>query len=1488
MIPVALLCSTALMGTFLPYTGPVPAHADDWTGTVSNDWFDSGNWLDGSVPISLENVNIDTVATNPTVIDGGSAFADRLQVGEFGTGNLAITNNGTVSSQSGTLGLETGAQGTVTVTGASSAWNIEGNLFVGQAGTGTLGITAGGKVVTGNLSVLGHSAGSAGTATVIGPDSVWTLADSLQIGRQGTGELVIADGGVVSLNPSSSGAAYLNIGSQQGGTGVMTVTGAGSTWTDRDGIIVADHGTGRLMIEAGGLVTSSLGIFGNSADGAGTAIVRGIGSQWNSSDFLWVGRAGSGELTVEAGGSVSGTDGVLGVETGSRGTAMVTGAYSTWRNSNTLTVGSYGTGTLTVADGGVISATQMTIADRSGSVGTLNIGAATSDPAATGGTLDIASVTFGEGTGIINFNHSGTDYEFAPVIGGNGSVNQLAGITNLTGISTYTGVTHVNGGTLLVEGMLGDTTTTVSTGAALGGSGAIDGDVTVQDGGMLAPGSSVGTFTLGSLALSSGSILDFELGLPGVIGGNVNDLIEVTGSLTLDGTLNITNIGGFGTGVYRLMNYSGDFIDNTLDFGTLPAGVTAADLLVQTSVANQVNLISTVGTVLQFWDGDAADNAGNGTVDGGNGIWTAADATWTQADGALNGAMKPKPGFAIFQGEAGTVTADAGAGALTVTGMQFASDGYRIEGDPIALTETGGQSILRVGDGTTTGAATTATIASAVTGAVSLIKTDLGTLILSGENSYQGGTVIQDGTLQITTDANLGASTGSVTLTGGTLRTAADIDSHRLITLAGTGGFEVATGTTFGLSGSVTGSGDLVKAGEGSLSLLGANSYQGNTLVSAGTLTGTTGSIRGTIGNAGTVVFDQKNDASFVGKIGGLNGINGTMTKQGAGTLVLGGMSTLDWAINMGRLTTAAERFIGSMAIGADGNVTFDQTADAQYAGTLTGTGGFIKTGAGALTYTGNSAAFAGPTIVDAGTLVVNGTLGGTLSVLTGSRLRGSGTIGTTMVASGAAIAPGNSIGTLTIDGDVTFAAGSTYEVEINPALKSDLIHASGAAMIRGGTVHALKVGGVYTPGSRWTVVGADGGITGRFDELTQNMPFVDLALAYDANNIYIDATRNQVAFCDVARTNNQCATGGGLESAGTGNPVYDAVAALADDGGARQALDSLSGEIHASAKTALIEDSHFVRDAVHDRIRAAFGDSVGTDMPMLAYGPDGTRLPSAGNIDAVVWGLAFGAWSNTDHDSNAAKLDHSTGGFLTGIDGAVTSNIRLGLLAGYSHSSFEVDDRSSSGSSDNYHLGIYGGGQWDAFRLSGGIAYTWHDIETNRSVYFPGFADGLSADYHAGIFQAFGEAGYRISMGSVSFEPFANLAYVSLHTDGFPEDGGMAALKASNQTTETSFTTFGARASVHFNLGEMLATAHGTLGWRHAFGDTAPGSAQAFAGGNAFTVSGVPIAEDSAFIRTGLNLDISDSAAVGVSYQGQIASHAEEHGFNAKFNLKF
>src|SRR5690606_4403908 len=130
------------------------------------------------------------------------------------------------------------------------------------------------------------------------------------------------------------------------------------------------------------------------------------------------------------------------------------------------------------------------------------------------------------------------------------------------------------------------------------------------------------------------------------------------------------------------------------------------------------------------------------------GTWQASTGNdnWTEASGLFNAAYSDGT-FAIFAGAAGTVSVDNALGAVSASGMQFATNGYVINGNPVTLV--GPQSTLRVGDGTAAGGAMMATINAQLTGTTELVKSAAGTLVLSGNNLYTGGTAINGGTLQI-------------------------------------------------------------------------------------------------------------------------------------------------------------------------------------------------------------------------------------------------------------------------------------------------------------------------------------------------------------------------------------------------------------------------------------------------------------------------------------------------------------------------------------------------------------------------------------------------------------------------------------------------------------------------------------------------------------------------------------------------------------------
>jgi fibronectin-binding autotransporter adhesin len=360
-------------------------------------------------------------------------------------------------------------------------------------------------------------------------------------------------------------------------------------------------------------------------------------------------------------------------------------------------------------------------------VGTLQLG-----DGGTSGSI-IGDVT---NNGVLAFNRS-DDVTFDGLITGSGTVNQIGtGTTTLTADNAYTGPTNVQAGALFVNGDQSGATglTSVSGGGTVGGTGIIGGAVTVADG-AVNPGepNTVGTLTInGGLTLGPSSILNYEFGQANVEGGPLNDLLKVGGDLTLDGTLNVTMTpgGSFGPGIYRVISYDGSLVaDDGLTLGTMPDG---SHTSVQTSIAHQVNLVNGGGQTLNFWDGDAGPKA-DGVVNGGDGVWRAAgDDNWTDETGGTNAAFT-NGSFAIFAGASGTVNVDNRLGAVTASGMQFATNGYIVQGEPITLVGT--QATIRVGDGTAEGTGYRATIAAELTGSAGLAKTDLGTLALTGTNS---------------------------------------------------------------------------------------------------------------------------------------------------------------------------------------------------------------------------------------------------------------------------------------------------------------------------------------------------------------------------------------------------------------------------------------------------------------------------------------------------------------------------------------------------------------------------------------------------------------------------------------------------------------------------------------------------------------------------------------------------------------------------------
>ncbi|WP_245441566.1 autotransporter domain-containing protein [Rhizobium vallis] len=1117
-------------------------------------------------------------------------------------------------------------------------------------------------------------------------------------------------------------------------------------------------------------------------------------------------------------------------------------------HADTIVVGDSATGRLWIQNTGTLSSNNAVLGNLVGSVGMAGIAGA-------GATwTNSADLTIGNfGIGSLTIYGTGSATNAAGIIGAQTGSNGTVTVGGL-------GSTWANSGDLTV-GDKGTGALTISSGGVVSNASGIVGNDALGN----------GTATVGGAGSTWTNSGDLTVGASGngslfvVNGGRVESIkstmarsAESYATVTVDGagsewsSMDYLEVGHAGKAELTISN--GGFVNNSYGFvggnsearGTIV--VTGAGSLwsstasVLIGVYGEGTLTITNGGSVKDVDSFIAYNGGSV----GKAIVDGAGSTWTNSGDLTVGSE--------------------GAGSLIISnGGKVFDDNASIGGDPSGI----GTAIV---DGAGSTWTTTTSFGVGVSGIGHLQVSNGGALITAGADlgllAGATGTIRVDGT-------------GSTWTVGGGL--GVGVGGNGSLTITNGGLVHGATGTVGGGGAS---SGAVNVDGAGSTWITDGTTAIGNS--SGGTLTITNGGLVtdmfGILGLAadvtGTGIVDGPGSSwtsssdLMVGKDG-----TGVLTLSNGGeasasTLVVSHNAGSTGTLNIGGAAGGPAAGAGIVnaplvRIGAGGTVNFNHTEAAYDFGSIFDGSGTINQLAGNTNITGTSGTFVGATNVHGGRLAVNGSLAGSIVTVFGGVLGGTGTVGGIVANAGGTVGPGNSIGTLNVNGDVTFMTGSTYQVEVAGTSQSDLIAATGTATLSGGSVEVVKPAGGFVLNSHYTILTAAGGITGAFDgaSAATSLPFLRFGLSTDLNNVYLDIDRSAATFASVGVTRNQKAAGAGIES--TDNAIADAIIQF-DTASALDAFDALSGEIHASAKGVLLEDDRFVREAALDRLRDAERGKQG---------------------DTGLWMHGFGSWGAFDGDGNAAAFDRDIGGFVVGADNEFSTDVTVGLLGGYSRSTFQLgDSRRSSGSSDNYQLGLYGGTQWGNLAFRAGTVYTWHELETSRSVDFAGFSDRLDADYSAQTAQAFGEFAYRIEtgdtpVGALAFEPFANLAYVNLATDGFNESGGAAALAGRDDNSGVTFTTLGVRASTQVS---GVLSARGMLGWQHAFGDTTPTSDLSFDGGSIFTVAGVPIRRDAAVIEAGLDFTVTPAATFGLSYSGQFASDANDQSVHANLSVKF
>ena len=925
---------------------------------------------------SLTADSLGSGSTGSLVLVGSSGnqavFTDSAAAGTSVSSTVLDVGDLTLSGY-GTLALNNAynkilASGSVSISGTGNLFNLTGAWDAGQTYTlleGTTGFSASGIQLTG--TTLGGATLDFGQDTTVGRTTYLydTNATSLFI-------TVTGGAGNITWN-TNNGLWDTDLGNTPW---TNNADGSASAFYSGDNVTLGTAGS-EIEVVAGGLLAGSVAV--NNANGMvtlfGGAVTNTSFSKTEAGSVILSNNIlSTGTLTVSAGGFTS--EGTVGAQSlvVSGGDAALNGAVDissgATNSGGTLTSGSAftagslvvngGTTTLngatTLSDGVIVSSgslvanTSLTVSagnvSVSGGSASLNAGSViTNDVTVSGGTLTVSNANSvagalrlsggtvdGGGTITAAGGYALTNGSVGAILAGSAAVTKAGtGTVVLSAANTFTGTTTVSGGTLNIQNAsaLGATNgaTLVTNNSTL----ALEGDITAGAGELLtivggstlrnvsgsntyagpiffaSSGSSnaiifasdAGTLTLASFAtnttLSSARLVE--------VTGSGNTL--VTGRFTGTGSSTVTK-NGSGTLTLANTNFDvgGGFIINngSLVLATNNAlGATRA-VVVNGGTVDIGAFNNTVGAVTLT----------NGAIAGSTGVLSGT--SYAVENGTISAIL----------GGSGSLT-KSGNGTVTLSGTNTYSGGSLVSAGVLSGETASLQGNITNNAAVIFNQSANGTYASVLSGSGTLLKTNAGTLILTGANTQNGGTTIGQGTLQI----GNGGSTGSL---------AGDITNNGTLAYNLTG---ASTQLTV-----ISGSGTVTKSGAGTVTLSGANTYSGGTLVSAGVLAGDTTSMQGNITNNATTTFSQTTNGTYAGTMSG----SGALTKSGAGTVTLSASNSYDGVttVSAGALTLSDGSALGS----ATGGTTVAAGGTLQLQGGITIDGEALTLNGGASTTT--------------------------------------------------------------------------------------------------------------------------------------------------------------------------------------------------------------------------------------------------------------------------------------------------------------------------------------------------------------------------------------------------------------------------------------------------------------------------------------------------------------------------------------------------------
>ncbi|EEE1332454.1 AIDA autotransporter-like protein ShdA, partial [Salmonella enterica subsp. enterica serovar Kentucky] len=894
-------------------------------------------------------LNAENTYTGSTTISEGTLIATNVEA--LGTGN--VTDNAT-------LEMNTGGDFDNAISGSGQVVKSgDETLTLSGANSYTGGTTiSGGTLVASNVEALGsgdvtdnatlelntggdfdNNIGGTGSVVKSG-DKTLTLSGA----NSYTGGTTISGGTLVATNVEALGSgdvtdnAVLELNT--GGDFTNAISGSGQVVKSGDKTLTlsgANSYTGGTTISGGTLVASNVEALGTGdiTDNATLELNAGGDFANNIGGTGSVVKSGDKTLTL------SGSNTYTGGTTISGGTLVATNVEALGTGNVTDNA------TLELSTGG-------DFANNIGGTGsvvksgdeTLTLSGANSYTGGTtisGGTL-VASNVEALGTGDVTDNATlelNTGGDFDNAISGSGQVVKSGDKTlTLSGANSYSGATTISGGTLIATHVNALGTGAIDNRASLlldaSGQFTVT-DLTTESGGNTEIGAG-STLQATTLTQKSDSTLTINLN-----SNTADPVIHAASQVSLAGTLDITGVGDVldsdPASTDDLDTFTLIASDKTIagDFEKLTVAGMDADLADFITVDGRIDDTGKqyeLTTALTWYaDRDDAVTDAHGTFN------------LTNADGsfAVNTVLENVDATldpASATGWDGTSLIKQGAGTLILNAENTYTGGTTISGGTLVATNVDALGSGDVTDDATLELNTGGTFDNAISGSGQVVKSGDETLTLSGTNTYSGGTLISGGTLVASNVEALGTG---------------DVTNDAVL--------ELNTGGTF--DNAISGSGQVVKSGDKMLTLSGANSYSGGTLISDGTLVASNVEALGSGDVTNDAVLELNTGGTFDNVISG----SGKVEKSGDDALTLSGSNTYTGGtlISGGTLVASNVEALGTGDV--TDNATLALNAGGDFTNNIGGTGRVEKSGDQTLTLSGSNT-YTGGTLISSGTLV--------------------------------------------------------------------------------------------------------------------------------------------------------------------------------------------------------------------------------------------------------------------------------------------------------------------------------------------------------------------------------------------------------------------------------------------------------------------------------------------------------------------------------------